>query len=221
MNYIGETGKLLQIRVGGHIKAEWRMDSLSPVAEHCANYGHTFDFQNAEILGRGNDLITREAIKAWRTGSNTINRCVALPKVYQALRTQLNGRGRLRQDRNPSMAEYMGDTRAAVLQPESDGGAVVTTAAAPTYPAAKWLNSRLKRLTHGSDYSINNSQAFLRRIQGLKAQPLDRTCSLSAAVIWTLRIGQLFTAGWVSVILDARMSDVDMRVHMKNGAAKR
>nr|VZI44901.1 unnamed protein product [Spirometra erinaceieuropaei] len=38
----------------------------------------------------------------------------------------------------------------------------------PTYNIAKWLYNHLKRLTHGSDYSINNSQAFLRRIQDLK-----------------------------------------------------
>nr|VZI38236.1 unnamed protein product [Spirometra erinaceieuropaei] len=45
---------------------------------------------------------------------------------------------------------------------------IVPLIGSPTYNIAKWLYSRLKRLTHGSDYSINNSQAFLRRVQGLK-----------------------------------------------------
>ncbi|BHF76294.1 hypothetical protein SprV_0501939200 [Sparganum proliferum] len=50
MNYIGETGKRLQTRIGEHMRAVRRMDPLSLVAEHCANSGHTFAFQNAEIL---------------------------------------------------------------------------------------------------------------------------------------------------------------------------
>nr|VZI27292.1 unnamed protein product [Spirometra erinaceieuropaei] len=121
------------------------MDPLSLVAEHCANSGHTFAFQNAEILGRGNDRITRETIEAWHTGANSINRSVALPEAYQALQTQLSeqkSRVRLRQDRNPSTAESMGATRAAVLQPESDEGAIVTTAASSTYVAGVRTNDR-------------------------------------------------------------------------------
>ncbi|BHF74417.1 hypothetical protein SprV_0501750300 [Sparganum proliferum] len=145
MNYIGETGKRLQTRVGEHMRAVRRMDPLSLVAEHCANSGHTFALQNAEILGRGNDRITRETIEAWHTGANSINRSVALPEAYQALRTQLseqNSRARLRQDRNPGTAESMGDTRAAVLQPKSDEGAIVTTAASSTYLAGVRTNDR-------------------------------------------------------------------------------
>nr|VZI13874.1 unnamed protein product [Spirometra erinaceieuropaei] len=145
MNYIGETGKRLHTRVAEHMRAVRRMDPLSLVAEHCANSGHTFAFQNAEILGRGNDRITRETIEAWHTGANSINRSVALPEAYQALRTQLSeqkSRVRLRQDRNPSTAESMGATRAAVLQPESDEGAIVTTAASSTYLAGVRTNDR-------------------------------------------------------------------------------
>nr|VZI39543.1 unnamed protein product [Spirometra erinaceieuropaei] len=145
MNYIGETGKRLHTRVAEHMRAVRRMDPLSLVAEYCANSGHTFAFQNAEILGRGNDRITRETIEAWHTGANSINRSVALPEAYQALRTQLSeqkSRVRLRQDRNPSTAESMGATRAAVLQPESDEGAIVTTAASSTYLAGVRTNDR-------------------------------------------------------------------------------
>nr|VZI00979.1 unnamed protein product [Spirometra erinaceieuropaei] len=145
MNYIGETGKRLHTRVAEHMRAVRRMDPLSLVAEHCANSGHTFAFQNAEILGRGNDRITRETIEAWHTGANSINRSVALPEAYQALRMQLSeqkSRVRLRQDRNPSTAESMGATRATVLQPESDEGAIVTTAASSTYLTGVRTNDR-------------------------------------------------------------------------------
>nr|VZH99619.1 unnamed protein product [Spirometra erinaceieuropaei] len=108
-------------------------------------YRPTFLGSNAEILGRGNDRITRETIEAWHTGANSINRSVALPEAYQALRTQLSeqkSRVRLRQDRNPSTAESMGATRAAVLQPESDEGVIVTTAASSTYLAGVRTNDR-------------------------------------------------------------------------------
>nr|VZI18010.1 unnamed protein product [Spirometra erinaceieuropaei] len=90
VNYIGETDKRLQTRVGEHMRAVRRMDPLSLVAEHCADAGHTFAFQHAEILGRGNDRIARETIEAWHTGTTSINRCVTLPAAYQALRAQLN-----------------------------------------------------------------------------------------------------------------------------------
>nr|VZI34141.1 unnamed protein product [Spirometra erinaceieuropaei] len=101
--------------------------------------------KNAEILGRGNDRITRETIEAWHTGANSINRSVALPEASQTLRTQLSeqkSRVRLRQDRNPLTAESMWNTRAAVLQPESDEGAIVTTAASSTYLAGVRTNDR-------------------------------------------------------------------------------
>nr|VZI35821.1 unnamed protein product [Spirometra erinaceieuropaei] len=82
VNYIGETSKRLQTRVGEHMRAVRRMDPLSLVAEHCADAGHTFAFQDAEILGRGNDRIARETIEAWHTGTTSINRCVTLPVAY-------------------------------------------------------------------------------------------------------------------------------------------
>ncbi|BHF77597.1 hypothetical protein SprV_0602070500 [Sparganum proliferum] len=68
------------------------MDSLTLVAEHCANARRTFAFPDDEILGRENDRVTSETIEAWHTGTNSINRCVLLPKAYQALRTQLSER---------------------------------------------------------------------------------------------------------------------------------
>ncbi|BHF62904.1 hypothetical protein SprV_0200589200 [Sparganum proliferum] len=144
-NYIGETGKRLQTRVGEHMRAVRRMDQLSLVAEHCANSGHTFAFQSAEILGRGNDRVTRETIEAWHTSTNSINRCVALPEAYQALRTQLreqtSKRG-LRGERNAITAGSMGDTNTAALQLGSGEGAIVTTVATPTCPAGEKTDGR-------------------------------------------------------------------------------
>ncbi|BHF74042.1 hypothetical protein SprV_0401712600 [Sparganum proliferum] len=130
-----------------------------------------FPTMNAEILGRGNDRITRETIEAWHTGANSINRSVALPEAYQALRTQRSeqkSRVRLRQDRNPSTTESMGDTRAAVLQPESDEGAMFTTAASYTYLAGVRTNDRsnangpdegaIITATHAEAYKLQSSE---------------------------------------------------------------
>ncbi|BHF57336.1 hypothetical protein SprV_0100027700 [Sparganum proliferum] len=140
MNYIGETGKRLQTSVGEHMRAVRRMDPLSLVAEHCANSGHTFAFQSAEILDRGNDRIARETIEAWHTGKTSINRCVALPAAYQALRAQLreqrSKRG-LRGERNSITDGSIGDTNAAALQLGSGEGAIVTTVSTPTYLAGE------------------------------------------------------------------------------------
>ncbi|BHF74006.1 hypothetical protein SprV_0401709000 [Sparganum proliferum] len=177
MNYIGETGKRLQIRVGEHMRAVRRMDPLSVVAEHCTNSGHTFALQNAEILGRGNDRITRETIEAWHTGANSINRSVALPEAYQALRTQRSeqkSRVRLRQDRNPSTTESMGDTRAAVLQTESDEGAMFTTAASYTYLAGVRTNDRSNANGPDEGAIITATQAEAYKLQSSEVSVVSR-----------------------------------------------
>nr|VZI20951.1 unnamed protein product [Spirometra erinaceieuropaei] len=58
---------------------------------------------------------------------------------------------------------------------------IVPLIGSPTYNIAKWLYNHLKRLTHGSDYSINNSQTFLRRMQGFKVSTDE--CFLSFDVV--------------------------------------
>ncbi|BHF74075.1 hypothetical protein SprV_0401715900 [Sparganum proliferum] len=145
VNYIGETGKRLQTRVGEHMRAVRRMDPLSLVAEHCADSGQTFAFQNAELLGRGNDRIARETIEGWHTGTTSINRCVALPDAYQALRAQLSKqmtRLEPKLNMNPDMSESMADAHSVTPQPGADEGAVVATAVPSNSPADEKTDSR-------------------------------------------------------------------------------
>nr|VZI29784.1 unnamed protein product [Spirometra erinaceieuropaei] len=123
MNYIGETGKRLQTRVKEHMRA------------------------SAEILGRGNDRVTRETIEAWHASTNSISRCVALPEAYQALRTKLREQASKRG--NPIAAGSMGDTNAAALQLGSGEGAIATTVATPTCPAGEKTDGRSN--TNGPD----------------------------------------------------------------------
>ncbi|BHF75083.1 hypothetical protein SprV_0501817800 [Sparganum proliferum] len=137
VNYIGETGKRLQTRIGEHKMAVKRVDHLSLVAEHCAHSEHTFAFQHAEILGRVNDRIARETIEAWHMGTISINRRVALPNAYQVLRAQFSeqmSRPEPKLNMNPNMSEAMADTHSVVPQPGSDVGTVVTTAVSSTSP---------------------------------------------------------------------------------------
>nr|VZI32274.1 unnamed protein product [Spirometra erinaceieuropaei] len=58
---------------------------------------------------------------------------------------------------------------------------IVPLIGSPTCNIAKWLYKHLKQLTHGSDYSINNSLAFLQRIQGLEVSADE--CLLSFDVV--------------------------------------
>nr|VZH95959.1 unnamed protein product [Spirometra erinaceieuropaei] len=114
------------------------MDPLSLVAENCADSGHTFAFQNAKILGRGNDRAGRESSEAWHTKTTSINRCVAHPTAYQALRTQLNEQKSKREvmpDVNPNRGEPKTDLHVATPQIRPDEGAVINTAASTTTPA--------------------------------------------------------------------------------------
>ncbi|VDL99020.1 unnamed protein product [Schistocephalus solidus] len=138
VNYIGETGKRLQTRVGGHMRVVRRMGPLSLVVDHCADSGHTFAFQNAEILGRESDCVARETIEAWHTVTTSINCCVTLPTAYHALRTQLNDRKSQREhgpNVHPNMGESMADTHAIATQPRPDERTVIASASSTTYPA--------------------------------------------------------------------------------------
>nr|VZI45593.1 unnamed protein product [Spirometra erinaceieuropaei] len=123
-------------------------------------------FQSAEMLGRGNDHMTRETSEAWHTSTNSIDRCVALPEAYQALRTQLrelaSKRG-LRGERNPITAGSMGDTNAAALQLGSGEGAIVTTVATPTCPAGEKTDVRSNRNgpDEGASVTATHPAAFI------------------------------------------------------------
>nr|VZI31450.1 unnamed protein product [Spirometra erinaceieuropaei] len=121
------------------------MDPLSLVAEHCADSGHTFDFQHAEFLGRRNHRMSRETIETWHTGRTPINCFVALNAAYQALRTQRSkhmSRRAARLNMNPDMSESIPDTHSATSQPGSDEGAELTTAGPSTSPLDEKTDSR-------------------------------------------------------------------------------
>ncbi|BHF76767.1 hypothetical protein SprV_0501986600 [Sparganum proliferum] len=90
-NYVGETGRQLQTRVAEHAAAVRRNDASSQVAAHSTGSGHTFKFDEAEILARGDNRVSRELLESWFTGPQSINKCNDLPIQYSVLRLRLGG----------------------------------------------------------------------------------------------------------------------------------
>nr|VZI40527.1 unnamed protein product [Spirometra erinaceieuropaei] len=90
-NYVGETGRQLRTRMAEHAAAVRRNDASSQVAVHSTRSGHTFKFDEAEILARGNNRVSRELLESWFTGRQSINKCNDLPIPYSVLKFRLGG----------------------------------------------------------------------------------------------------------------------------------
>ncbi|BHF60502.1 hypothetical protein SprV_0100346700 [Sparganum proliferum] len=90
-NYVGETGRQLRTRMAEHAAAVRRNDASSQVAAHSTRPGHTFKFDEAEILARGDNRVSRELLESWFTGPQSINKCNELPLPYSVLKFRLGG----------------------------------------------------------------------------------------------------------------------------------
>nr|VZI43034.1 unnamed protein product [Spirometra erinaceieuropaei] len=90
-NYVGETGRQLQTRMAVHAAAVRRNDASSQVVAHSTRSGHTFKFDEAEILARGDNRVSRELLESWFAGPQSINKCNDLPIQYSVLRPRLGG----------------------------------------------------------------------------------------------------------------------------------
>nr|VZI52116.1 unnamed protein product [Spirometra erinaceieuropaei] len=112
-NYVGETGRLLRTRIAEHVAAVRRNDANSQVAAHSTRPGHTFKFDEAEILARGDNRVSRELLESWFTGSQSINKCNDIPTPYSVLRHRL--------------AKAIDHSRSAQAR-EPDGRAIITPA---------------------------------------------------------------------------------------------
>ncbi|BHF57366.1 hypothetical protein SprV_0100030700 [Sparganum proliferum] len=90
-NYVGEAGRQLRTRMTEHAAAVRRNDASSQVAAHSTRYGHTFNFDEAEILTRGDNRVSRELLESWFTGPQSISKCNDLPIQYSGPRLRLAG----------------------------------------------------------------------------------------------------------------------------------
>ncbi|BHF81260.1 hypothetical protein SprV_0702439000 [Sparganum proliferum] len=120
-NYAGEPGRLLRTRIAEHAAAVWRGDASSQVAAHSTAPGHIFRFQEAEILARGDNRVSRELLESWFSGLQSINKHNDLPLPYSVLRFS-RGRGishvgRARASNYPSDSEPI---CRAIVTPASD-----------------------------------------------------------------------------------------------------
>ncbi|BHF57857.1 hypothetical protein SprV_0100080300 [Sparganum proliferum] len=62
-----------------------RNDANSQVAAHSTRPGHTFKFDEAEILARGDNRVSRELLETWFTGPPSTNKCNDIPTPYSVL----------------------------------------------------------------------------------------------------------------------------------------
>ncbi|BHF72192.1 hypothetical protein SprV_0401525600 [Sparganum proliferum] len=88
-NYVGETRRQLRTRMTEHAAAVWRSDASSQVAAHSTRSGHKFKFDEAEILEKGDNRVSRELLESWFTGPQSINKCNYLSIPYLVLRLRL------------------------------------------------------------------------------------------------------------------------------------
>ncbi|BHF73263.1 hypothetical protein SprV_0401634200 [Sparganum proliferum] len=140
------------------------MDPLSLVAEHCENSGHTFAFLNAEILSRGDERMTREIAEAWHIGTTSVNRRVAIPEAYQALRTRLReqrNKRKSRQNGKPNTAESMGMLTQLYCNPDLKK---VRSLPQPRHPIIRQMRKRTFTVTQTDPTKESFSPPLVRQI---------------------------------------------------------
>ncbi|BHF69613.1 hypothetical protein SprV_0301265900 [Sparganum proliferum] len=120
-NYVGETGRQLRTRMAEHAAAVRRNDASSQVAAHSTGSGHTFKFDEAEILARVDNRVSRELLESWFTGPHSINKCNDLPIQYSVLRLRLGG---VTGHAGSAQVKTLPNARVSA----SDGRAIITTA---------------------------------------------------------------------------------------------
>ncbi|BHF76683.1 hypothetical protein SprV_0501978200 [Sparganum proliferum] len=85
-NYVGETGRQLRTRMVEHAAAVRRNDASSQVVAHSTRSDHTSKFDEAEILAKCDNCVSRELLESWFTGPQSINQYNDLPLPYSVLR---------------------------------------------------------------------------------------------------------------------------------------
>ncbi len=85
-----------------HAAAVRRKDPNSQVAAHSTAPGHIFKFNEAEILARGDNRVSRELLESWFSGPQSINKRNELAFPYDVLRHFLGKRNSQRGIARPS-----------------------------------------------------------------------------------------------------------------------
>ncbi|CAH8840608.1 unnamed protein product [Trichobilharzia szidati] len=85
-HYIGQSGRPLRLRIHEHKLAVKRHDIHYLISLHADNHGHQFDWDNVQILDKGNCKNAREFLEAWYSNESAINRHIEIDKIYQSIR---------------------------------------------------------------------------------------------------------------------------------------
>nr|VZI17822.1 unnamed protein product [Spirometra erinaceieuropaei] len=85
-NYVGETGRQLQTRMAEQAAAVRIND-----APHSTGSGHTFKFDEAKLLARGDSRVSRQLLESWFTVPQSIKKCNDLPLQCSVLNLHLGG----------------------------------------------------------------------------------------------------------------------------------
>ncbi|BHF83164.1 hypothetical protein SprV_0802630600 [Sparganum proliferum] len=196
-NYVGETGRLLRTRIAEHAAAVRRGDANCLVAAHSTGPGHIFKFQEAEILARGDNRVSRELLESWFSGPQSINKHNDLPVPYSVLRFSLGRRishvGRTRASNHHGDSEPVcraivrpasstDDEIAAINDSDSDRQA---TTASITTPA---INSAIVRIQicalQPVNFKTTNNLVNLRVKQALPNPPSAYAGAINSTSVW-------------------------------------
>ena len=75
-----------------------RHDALSLISTHQDEEGHKFNWDNTEIIAKGNTRYKREFIEALYSNTETINKHIDIDPIYQPLRTKQKERQQTRRN---------------------------------------------------------------------------------------------------------------------------
>nr|VZI51697.1 unnamed protein product [Spirometra erinaceieuropaei] len=116
-NYVGETGRLLRTPIAEHVAAVRRNDANSQVAAHSTRPDQKFKLDEAEILARGDNRVSRELFGSWFTRLQSINKCNDIPTPHSVLSHRL-----AKGIDHPRSAEAGEPDGRAIIMPASNTG---------------------------------------------------------------------------------------------------
>ena len=90
--YIGETGRILNVRLTEHKRATRNGDINNHIAEHHFQTNHRINCDSAECITYSTNYYQRLTLESWFTNleQTPLNRCLQLPAPYKRLIDNVN-----------------------------------------------------------------------------------------------------------------------------------
>nr|VZI16777.1 unnamed protein product [Spirometra erinaceieuropaei] len=103
------------MRIAEHASAVRRNDANSQVAAHSTRPGHKFKYDEAKIVARGDNRVSRELLGSRLRRPQSINKCNDIPTLHSMLRHSL-----VRVINHSGSAQAGGPDGRAILTPASN-----------------------------------------------------------------------------------------------------